>query len=136
MIMHIFFLVFSMPRRGSILDSRSDRSTSSKSFQKDIKKKEEKIKKKDDFIFKMKRQMDSMKEYLMNNLGYHGGTSNIDQGMPALMAPSMSPPMAPQIMTPMGPTSPPIYRSSPQPLYPDSSYVDPQYHGSSPQQAP
>jgi len=40
MIMYIFFLVFSMPRRGSILDSRSDRSTSrsdkstsSKSFQ-------------------------------------------------------------------------------------------------------
>jgi hypothetical protein len=136
MIMHIFFLVFSMPRRGSILDSRSDRSTSSKSFQKDIKKKEEKIKKKDDFIFKMKRQMDSMKEYLMNNLGYHGGTSNIDQGIPAPMAPSMSPPMAPQIMTPMGPTSPPIYRPLPQPLYLDSSYVDPQYHGSSPQQAP
>jgi hypothetical protein len=44
--------------------------------------------------------------------------------------------MAPQIMTPMGPTSSPIYRPSPQPLYPDSSYVDPQYHGSSPQQAP
>ena len=123
--MHIFFLVFSMPRRGSILDSRSDRSTSSKSFQKEIKKKEEKIKKKDDFIFEMKRQMDSMKEYLMNNLGYHGGTSNIDQGIPAPMAPSMSPPMAPQIMTPMGPTSPPIYRPSPQPQYP----------GSSPQQA-
>jgi len=134
--MHIFFLVFSMPRRGSILDSRSDRSTSSKSFQKDIKKKEEKIKKKDDFIFKMKRQMNSIKEYLMNNLGYHGGTSNIDQGMLAPMAPLMPPPMAPQIMTPMGPTSPPIYRPSPQPLYPDSSYVDPQYHGSSPQQAP
>ena len=125
MIMHIFFLVFSMPRRGSILDSRSDRSTSSKSFQKEIKKKEEKIKKKDDFIFEMKRQMDSMKEYLMNNLGYHGETSNIDQGMPAPMAPSMPPPMAPQIMTPMGPTSPPIYRPSPQPQYP----------GSSPQQA-
>jgi len=71
--MHIFFLVFSMPRRGSILDSRSDRSTSSKSFQKEIKKKEKEIKKKDDFIFEMKRQMDSMKEYLMNNLGYHGG---------------------------------------------------------------
>jgi len=124
--MHIFFLVFSMPRRGSILDSRSDRSTSSKSFQKEIKKKEEKIKKKDDFIFEMKRQMDSMKEYLMNNLGYHGGTSKIDQGMPAPMAPSMPPPMAPQIMTPMGPTSPPIYRPSPQPQYP----------GSSPQQAP
>ena len=40
MIMYIFFLVFSMPRRGSILESRSDRSTSrsdkstsSKSFQ-------------------------------------------------------------------------------------------------------
>jgi len=31
--MYIFFLVFNMPRRGSILDSRSDRSTSSKSFQ-------------------------------------------------------------------------------------------------------
>ena len=63
--MHIFFLVFSIPRRGSILDSRSDRSTSSKSFQKEIKKKEEKIKKKDDFILEMKRQMDSMKEYLV-----------------------------------------------------------------------
>jgi hypothetical protein len=47
------------------------------------------IKKKDDFIFEMKRQMDSMKEYLMNNLGCHGGTSNIDQGMPTPMAPSM-----------------------------------------------
>jgi hypothetical protein len=43
----------------------------------------------------MKRQMDSMKEYLMNNLGYHGGKSNIDQGMPAPMAPSMPLPMAP-----------------------------------------
>jgi len=134
--MHIFFLVFSMPRRGSILDSRSDKSTSSKLFQKEIKKKEEEIKKKDDFIFEIKWQMNSIKEYLMNNLGYHGGTSNIDQGMLAPMAPLMPPPMAPQIMTPMGPTSPPIYRPSPQPLYPDSSYVDPQYHGSSPQQAP
>jgi len=37
--MHIFFLVFSMPWRGSILDFRSDRSTSSKSFQKELKKK-------------------------------------------------------------------------------------------------
>jgi len=46
-------------------------------------------KKKDDFIFEMKRQMDSMKEYLMNNLGCHGGTSNIGQGMPTPMAPSM-----------------------------------------------
>jgi len=134
--MHIFFLIFSMPRRGSILDFRSDMSTSFKSFQKEIKKKEEEIKKKDDFIFEMKRHMDSMKEYLMNNLGYHGGTSHIDQGMPAPMALSMPLPMAPQIMTPMGPTSPPIYRPSPQPLYPDSSYVDPQYHGSFPQQAP
>jgi len=33
MVMHIFFLVFCMPRRGSILDSRSDRSTLSKLFQ-------------------------------------------------------------------------------------------------------
>jgi len=80
--------------------------------------------------------MDSMKEYLMNNLGYHGGKSNIDQGMPAPMAPSMPLPMAPQIMTLMGPTSPPTYRPSPQPLYPHSFYIDPQYHGSSPQQAP
>ena len=53
--------------------------------------------------------MDSKKEYLMNNLGYHSGTSNIGQGMPALMAPSMEPHMAPQKMTPMDPTSPPIY---------------------------
>ena len=79
--------------------------------------------------------MDSMKEYLMNNLGYHSGTSNIGQGMPAPMAPSMPPNMAPQIMTPMGPTSLPIYQPTPRPLYHDSSYVDPQYHGSSPQQA-
>ncbi|KAI9385801.1 hypothetical protein POPTR_011G116501v4 [Populus trichocarpa] len=79
----------------TILDFRSDRSTSSKSFRKEIKKKEEEIKKKDDFIFEMKRQMDSMKEYLMNNLGYHGGTSNIDQGMSAPIAPSMPPPIAP-----------------------------------------
>ena len=114
-----------MPQRGSILDFRSDRSTLSKSFQKEIKKKEKEIKKKDDFIFEMKRKMDSMKEYLMNNFEYHGGTSNIDQGMSAPMAPSMPPPIAPQIMTPMGPISPPIYRPSPQPLYPDSSYVDP-----------
>ncbi|KAL9381753.1 hypothetical protein Peur_024788 [Populus x canadensis] len=104
----LFTLCF-LEKVRSILDSRSDRSTSSKSFQKEIKKKEEEIKKKDDFIFEMKRQMDSMKEYLMNNLGYHGGTSNIDQGMLAPMSPSMPPPMAPQIMTSMGPTSPPIY---------------------------
>jgi hypothetical protein len=43
----------------------------------------------------MKRQMDSMKEYLVNNLGYHGGTSNIGQGMPPSLTPSMPPPMAP-----------------------------------------
>jgi hypothetical protein len=84
-----------MPRRGSILDSRSDKSTSSKLFQKEIKKKEEEIKKKDDFIFEIKWQMNSIKEYLMNNLGYHGGTSNIDQGMSAPIAPSMPPPIAP-----------------------------------------
>jgi len=52
------------------------------------------------------------------------------------MAPSMPALMASQIMTPMGPTSPPIYRPTPRPLYPNSSYVNPQYHGSSPQQAP
>jgi hypothetical protein len=72
----------------------------------------------------------------MTNLGYHGGTSNIGQGMPLPMTPSMQAPMTSQIMTPMSPTSPPIYRPTPRPLYPDSSYVDPQYHGSSPQQAP
>jgi hypothetical protein len=94
------------------------------------------IKKKDDFIFEMKRQMDSMKEYLMSNFKYHCKTSNIDQGMPAPITPSMPPHMAPQIMTPMGLTSPPIYRPTPRPPYPDSSYVDPQYHCSSPQQAP
>jgi len=53
------------------------------------------IKKKDDFIFEMKWQMDSMKEYLINNFRYHGGTSNIGQGMPAPMAPSMPSHMAP-----------------------------------------
>jgi hypothetical protein len=68
-------------------------SSSYRVLQKEIKKKE--IKKKDDFIFEMKRQMDSIKEYLMNNLGYHGGTSNISQGMPAPIAPSMPPYMAP-----------------------------------------
>jgi hypothetical protein len=52
------------------------------------------------------------------------------------LAPSMPPPMAPQIMTHIGPTSQPIYRPTPRPLYPDSSCVDPQYHGSSPQPAP
>jgi len=39
--------------------------------------------------------MNSMKEYLMNNLRYHGGTSNIDKGMPTPIAPSMPPYMAP-----------------------------------------
>jgi len=111
-------------------------SSSYQALQKEIKNKEEEIKKKDDFILEMKQQMDSMKEYLVNNLGYHGGTSNIGQGMPPPLAPSMPPPMAPQIMTPMGPTSQPIYRPTPRPLYPDSSCVDPQYHGSSPQPAP
>jgi hypothetical protein len=84
----------------------------------------------------MTRQMDSMKEYLVNNLGYHGGILNIGQGMPSPLAPSMPPPMAPQIMTHMGPTFQPIYRPTPRPLYHDSSCVDPQYHGSSPQPAP
>jgi hypothetical protein len=111
-------------------------SSSYRALQKEIKNKKEKIKKKDDFILEMKRQMDSMKEYLVNNLGYHGGTSNIGQGMPSPLAPSMPPPMAPQIMTHIGPTSQPIYRPTPRPLYPDSSCVDPQYHGSSPQLAP
>jgi len=111
-------------------------SSSYQALQKEIKNKEEEIKKKDDFILEMKRQMDSMKEYLVNNLGYHGGTSNIGQGMPPPLTPSMPPPMAPQIMTSMGPTSQPIYQSTPRPLYPDSSCVDPQYHGSSPQSTP
>ena len=75
--------------------------------------------------------MDSMKEYLVNNLGYHGGTSNIDQGMPPPLTPSIPPHMAP-----MGPTSQPVYRPIPRPLYPDQSCVDPQYHGSSSQPAP
>jgi hypothetical protein len=73
----------------------------------------------------MKRQIDSMKEYIMTNLGCYGGTSNIGQGMSPPMAPSMPAPMTSHIMTPMGPTSPPIYRPTPRPLYPDSSYVDP-----------
>jgi len=72
----------------------------------------------------------------MKNFGYHGGTSNIGQGMPPPLTPSMPPPMAPQIMTPMGPTSQPIYRPTPRPLYHDSSCIDPQYHGLSPQLAP
>jgi hypothetical protein len=105
-------------------------------LQKEIKDKEEEIKKKDDFILEMKRQMDSMKEYLVNNLGYHGGTSNIDQGMPPPLTPSIPPPMAPQIMTPMGPAFQPIFRPTPRPLYPAQSSVDPQYHGSSSQPAP
>jgi hypothetical protein len=90
-------------------------------LQQEIKDKEEEIKKKNDFILEMKRQMDSMQEYLVNNLGYHGGTSNIGQGMPS--------PMAFQIMTSMGPTSQPLYRPTPQSLYPDQSCVDPQYNG-------
>ena len=100
-------------------------SSSYRALQKEIKNKEEEIKKKDDFILEMKWQMDSMKEYLVNNLGYHGGISNIDQGIPPPLAPSMPPPMAPQIMTLMGPASQPIYRSTPRPLYPDASCVDP-----------
>eukprot|EP00258_Populus_trichocarpa_P032539 XP_024448558.1 uncharacterized protein LOC112325767 [Populus trichocarpa] len=111
-------------------------SSSLRALQKEIKNKEEEIKKKDDFILEMKRQMDSMKEYLVNNLGYHGGTSNIGQGIPPPLTPSMPPPMAPQIMTPMGPTSQLIYRPTPRSLYPDPSCVDPQYHGSSSQPAP
>ena len=105
-------------------------------MQKEIKDKEEEIKKKDDFILEMKRQIDSMKEYLVNNLGYHGGTSNVDQGMPPPLTPSIPRPMAPQIMTPMGPTSQLIFRPTSRPLYPDQSCVDPQYHSSSSQPAP
>jgi len=70
-------------------------SSSYRILQKEIQNKEEEIKKKDDFILEMKRQIDAMKEYLVNNLGYHGGTSNISQGMPPPLATSMSPPMAP-----------------------------------------
>ena len=97
---------------------------------------QEEIKKKDEFILQMKQQMDCMQEYLVNTLGYHGGTSNIAQGMPPPLTPSIPPHMAPQIMTPMGPTSQPIYRPTPRPLYPDQSCVDPQYHDSSSQPAP
>jgi hypothetical protein len=111
-------------------------SSSYRALQKEIKNKEEEIKKKDDFILQMKWQMDSMKEYLVNNLGYHGETSNIGQGIPPPLAPSMPPPMTPQIMTPMSPASQPIYRPTPRPLYPDSSCVDSQYHGSSSQPTP
>jgi hypothetical protein len=39
-------------------------------------------------------------------------------------------------MTPMGPTSQPIYRPTPRPLYPDQSCDDSQYHDSSSQPAP
>jgi hypothetical protein len=73
---------------------------------------------------------------MLNNLEYHDGTSNIDQGMPPPLTPLISPPMAPQIMTPMGPRSQPIFRPTPRPLYPDQSCVNPQYHGSSSQPAP
>ena len=126
--------VYGAPRMPKFIVSTS--SSSHRALQKEIKDKEEEIKKKDDFILEMKRQMDSMKEYLVNNLGYHGGTSNIDQGMPLPLTPSIPPLMAPQIMTPMGPASQPIYRPTPRPLYPDQSCVDPQYHGSSSQPAP
>jgi hypothetical protein len=40
-----------------------------------------------------------MKEYLVNNLGYYGGTSNIGQGMPPPLAPWMPPPLAPWEMS-------------------------------------
>ena len=110
--------------------------SSYRALQKEIKDKKKEIKKKDDFILEMQRQMDSMKEYLVNNLGCHGGTSNIDQGMPPPLTPSIPPHIAPPIMIPMGPTSQPIYRPTPRPLYLDQSCVDPQYHGSSSQPAP
>ncbi|KAL3604645.1 hypothetical protein D5086_005504 [Populus alba] len=100
----------------SYLVESSYLSSSYRALQQEIKDKEEEIKKKDDFILEMKRQMDSMQEHLVNNLGYHGGTSNIGQGMP--------PSMAPQIMTHMGPTSQPLYRPIPRPLYPDQSCID------------
>jgi hypothetical protein len=90
-------------------------SSSYRALQQEIKDKEEEMKKKDDFILEMKRQMDFMQEYLVNNLRYHGGTSNIGQGMPS--------PMAPQIMTPMGPTSQPLYRPTPRSLYPYGSHI-------------
>ena len=61
--------------------------SSYRALQKEIKNKKEEIKKKDDFILEMKQQMDSMQEYFVNNLGYHGGTSNISQDMPPPMAP-------------------------------------------------
>ena len=93
----------------SYLMESSYPSTSYRALQKEIKDKEEEIKKKDDFILEIKWQMDSMKEYLVKNLGYHGRTSNIDQGMPPPLTPSIPPPMGPQIMTPMVPTSQPIF---------------------------
>ena len=98
--------LYGVPRMPKSIVSTSSSShsylveSSYRALQQEINDKEEEIKKKDDFILEMKRQMDSMQEYLVNNLGYHGGTSNIGQGMP--------PPMAPQIMTPMGPTSQPL----------------------------
>jgi len=110
--------------------------SSYQALQKEIKNKEEEIKKKDDFILEMKQQMNSMKEYLVTNLGYHGETSNIGQVMPPPLTPSMPPPMAPQIMKPMAPTSQSIYPPTPRPLYLDQSCVDPQYHGLSSQPAP
>jgi len=84
----------------------------------------------------MKQQMNSMKEYLVTNLGYHGETSNIGQVMPPPLTPSIPPPMAPQIMTHMAPTSQSIYPPTPRPLYLDQSCVDPQYHGLSSQPEP
>jgi len=84
----------------------------------------------------MKRSMDSIKKYLVNNLKYHGGTSNIDQGMSPSLTPLIPPLMAFQIMTPMGPTSQPIFQPTPRPLYHDQFCIDPQYHGSSSQPVP
>ena len=128
--------VYGVPRMPKYIDSTSSSShsysmessypcSSYRALQKEIKDKKKEIKKKDDFILEMKRQMDSMKEYLVNNLGYHCRTSNIDQGMPPPLTPSIPPLMAPQIMTPMGPTSQLLYRPTPRPLYPDQSCVNP-----------
>lgn len=79
-------------------------------FSSSIQKLKEEFKKRDDIILKMKREIDSITEFLMNNYGWNGGTSNMGQGMTIPVAPSMPS----HTMTPMGPVSSPVYQPRPQ----------------------
>ena len=68
----------------------------------------EQIKEEDGHILSLQQEMTSIKNFF-SNMGYQTWASNMDQGMSASMASSMSSHVAPQMTIPTNPLSNPIY---------------------------